>query len=207
VFILTLSLPVAAHQLHFIPAKATTPEYKIDVHGVAHSETGNITIDMVFENKSTSDVRLDLSSIELVTQEGGRAPLLMSDVNGENNILSNTKKHFLLNFQPINSVTLYKLLNIMGDFEPQYTLNLAMLSKNVRPVHLSLAFPDKDYKHYLTKVGTEQNLYLHLPLIDAKHFVSAQTTYLNNQFKEEYPETISIVALAEQIVINGIVFQ
>lgn len=205
--LLALSLPTAAYQLHFIPAKITSPNYVVDVNALAQSATGEVHIEMVLTSTSDLDVLIDPSAIELVTQEGWRSPLINTEVELDNKIPANTKKYFSLKFQPINSMALYQLLKIQGDLKQQYTLSVPLLNEGKQPLSVSLAATDKAYRHYLQQAGQERSLYLHLPEIDADNFVATQSAHMKKHFTAEYPESASIVALAQQIVVNGLVFQ
>lgn len=205
--LLALSLHCHAYRLDFIPVTIKSPAYTINVSGIAQSETGDIQIDLVLENTSTTEIVIDHSSLELVTSQGWRAPLIAEENEPSNKVATQTKQHFTFKFQPINSMELYQLLKIPGDFEPQYTLNIPLLSEHQPLSPLSLAFTNKAYQGYIEQAGQERTLNLHLPTINASEFITQQSAHMKKNFAEEYPEQVSIIALPQQTVINGQVFQ
>lgn len=205
--ILACSLHCHAYRVNFTPLTMTSPAYTINVSSVADSETGEIHIDFFLANTSESSVVIDISTIELVTPQGWRAPLITTENKTSTDIARQEKQHFSFRFQPINSMALYQLLKIPGDFESRYTLNIPLLSEHPPLIPLVLAVPDKDYQRYVKQAGQERTLRLHLPEIDANEFIAQQSEYMKNKFVEEYPESTSIVALPQQIVMNGQAFQ
>jgi len=206
-FITLSSVYCHAYELTFIPIDIKTSDYNISVTGVAKSDSGEINVDITLDNTSKTDITLDDSLIELVTQQGWRAPAVANDSHETYVIAAKTKQHISLTFQPINSMELYQLLKISGDFKQQYVLHLPLSNGQSRLLPITLAFTNKHYQDYLAEAAQEKKLQLQLPVIQADDFIAKQSTYMKQTFTDAHSNTPSIVALPQQIVINGQVFQ
>lgn len=205
----------SAEIFHFIDHEEKTPKIEIDLSAYAAPETGDIVITLRMSSANvpashSPHAKVIQTAIEpyetyLQTPSGIRAPLINTQ---QNNISYENKPsvEYLLKFRPINSMYLYQLTQLNGDFEKSYTL-LLKLTTIENNIELPVIFSDNIYNTYLAKHAKEKSLKLHLPSVDTETFTKDQTAHLESKLAKIFPEAPFVRAAQDQHLINGLAFR